>query len=826
MSLQILQRCFIGRHAIPRTVALLLVATAVFSAGCSPSGDDPPAISLVQEFAAAEIEASPAGELEFPRLEWRFDGGPSLAPAKGTDAKVGWSAFNDVRNLRVEGGMLQGRAGATPILTVAVPENAFPKDRLWAIEVKLRISAGSKLGVETFRREEIDKEDLLKDLEASGLSSYMIDLRPGEDVATYTLTEANATFSKMEAIGGLRHLALIFSEADGADFAVESLRVIPRTEHLAGVPAGVGWHGLDGVFRETLVARAPERLIWEMQLGDRAWLDVAIGTPDNHPITFKVAATSPGGDTVVRERTVTSGDRWEDFAVNLEELSGKAVELELSLASDEDGHIGFWGSPAIRHRGARPSVSEPSVARAALGAPDAPRGVILIVADTLRRDHLDAWGYERSTAPTLAALAAEGTRFADNISQGSWTKVAVPSLLTSLYASSHGIYDIPHKIPASVTTLTEVFRDAGYTTFHTSSVTFSGKNSNLHQGVEVLHERESIDDLGDYRSKTSRTYVDRLLPWLEDHAEQPFFVFLHVFDPHSPFRPMHPHDQRWLDGDSIANHEQDLEKVADVVEVFHHLPNAEQLVEAEVDSEEFLTAEKAWYDGSIRAMDYEIARLLERLEELGLRDDTMIAFVADHGEEFLEHGNHWHGHSTYGELVNVPMFVTWPGVVPAGRVIDRTTQSIDLMPTVLELARLPVPDSAQGVSLLPLLAAPDDPTAFGWSKRAVFTERKNPPGEETEGTADSFAVIADGWKLIWNVVVRDERAELELFDHLNDPLNLVNVADRHPEVVADLRMQIEAWREMTEAQKVTADGEGAEIDPEELEQLRALGYAN
>jgi iduronate 2-sulfatase len=159
-------------------------------------------------------------------------------------------------------------------------------------------------------------------------------------------------------------------------------------------------------------------------------------------------------------------------------------------------------------------------------------------------------------------------------------------------------------------------------------------------------------------------------------------------------------------------------------------------------------------------------------------------------------------------------------------VIDRTTQSIDLMPTVLELARVPVPEAAQGVSLLPLLANPDDPTALGWSNRAVFTERKNPPGEETEGTADSFAVIADGWKLIWNVVVRDERAELELFDHGNDPLNLVNVADQHPDLVADLQLQIEAWQEMTEAQKVTPDGDGADIDPAELEQLRALGFAN
>ena len=84
-----------------------------------------------------------------------------------------------------------------------------------------------------------------------------------------------------------------------------------------------------------------------------------------------------------------------------------------------------------------------------------------------------------------------------------------------------------------------------------------------------------------------------------------------------------------------------------------------------------------------------------------------------------------------------------------------------------------MPEQAQGASLLPLLAAPDNPSAMGWNRRAVFTERKNPPFEETEGTPDAYAVIADGWKLIWNEVVRDDRPELELFDHVNDPLNLV-----------------------------------------------------
>jgi arylsulfatase len=806
-------------------VGLVVVGALLGTVGCSPAAGDRPVISLVAGFGDAEVADSPQLQLEHPRLEWRFDGESTLVPKEGGGETVGWSVLNDVSNLGVRDGALVGWLGELPVVTAAIPKDAFPHDMLWAIELRLRISKGSQLGIDTFRSEEIDTEDFLEDLRDTRRLSYMADLRPGDEVQTYTLTEANATFSKMEAIGNLRHMVLWFVDAEGAEFALESFRVIPRTEHLAQVPAGVGWQGLDGIYRETLVARAPERMTWEQEIGARPWLDLTVGTPEDYPMTFRVEARSAGREELVRERTVTSPNRWEPFAVDLAALSGRTATITLSLAAEDEGRIGFWGAPAIRHRGARPAVSPPTTARAALGPTDPPRGVILIVADTLRSDHLDAWGYTRRTAPTLTALAEEGTRFADNISQGSWTKVAVPSLLTSMYASTHGIYDIPHKVPASVTTLSEVFREAGYATFHTSSVTFSGKNSNLQQGVEVLHERESLDDLGNYRSKTSRSYVDRLLPWLEDHREEPFFVFLHVFDPHSPFRPLEPYDRRWLDDEAVSRHEVDLDKVKEVVEAFHHLPSAGQLDDAEVDRDDFVGAEKAWYDGSILAMDYEIARLLERLEQLGLRDDTLIAFVGDHGEEFLEHGNHWHGHSAYGELVNVPMFVAWRGVVPEGLVIERTTQSIDLMPTLLDLARLPVPAEAQGTSLVPLFASPREPTALGWHERAVFTERKNPPFEETEGTADSYAIVADGWKLIWNVVVRDDRPEFELFSHHSDPLDLVNVADLHPEMVADLRLQLEEWREMTERARVTSEGEGTDVGAEELEQLRALGYA-
>lgn len=789
--------------------------------------ESPPSISLVGLFPEAEVADSPGKTLELGALEWRFDGGSTIPAAEEPGPHAGWWALNDLESVAVREGRLQAKvAGEFPILAVEIPEGELPRDLLGALEIRLRATAGTKLGVLTFRRE-IDLEDVLEELGESGIADLQKELEPGEETVTIRLTEEDSPFSVATALRTLKHLALVLFDAEGAEIALESVRLYPRNEILAGIPAGVGWQGLGGIFRETLVSRAPESVRFELTLGKRPWLEVALGSPDYHAATYHIEVEAKGAEPVRLERTVTHADEWHEVALPLDTLAGREVRLTLRLEAEREGQVGFWGTPTVRHRGARPRVHEASDARAALGPTDPPRGVILIVADTLRRDHLDPWGYERSTAPVLSSLASEGTILADNISQGTWTKVSISSILSSLYPSTHGIYDIPHRLPASVTTLAEAFREAGYATLHTSSVTFSGRNSNLQQGVEVLHERFSVDDLGDYRSKTARAYVDRLLPWLDTHRDQPFFVFLHVFDPHSPFRPFDPYDRRWLSDAEVSDHELSLAKVEKVVDIFHGLPTAEELEKAGgVDAEAFVKAEKAWYDGSIRAMDAEIRRVVEKLEELDLLDDTLIAFVSDHGEEFLEHGRHWHGHSVYGEMINVPMMLRWPGVVPAGLVVESTTQSIDLMPTILELARLPVPEEAQGRSLVPLMADGADGHRSGAASEPVFSERREPPGEADEGSPDAYAVIHEGWKLIWNVEVRDERPEFELFDHAADPLDLENLAEAHPDRVASLRKLIEEWREEAESARVSDEGLAESLSPEELEQLRALGYVN
>src|SRR5439155_6140108 len=131
----------------------------------------------------------------------------------------------------------------------------------------------------------------------------------------------------------------------------------------------------------------------------------------------------------------------------------------------------------------------------------------------------------------------------------------------------------------------------------------------------------------------------------------------------------------------------------------------------------YLAYDKDWYDGSIRALDAEVSRLVERLRADGLDDRTAIVFMSDHGEEFQDHGRMWHGQSAYGELAHVPLFIRWPGQIPAGGKIDELVESIDIMPTVLDFSQLSHPKGIQGQTLAPLLSLAGGDRATTWKRR-------------------------------------------------------------------------------------------------------------
>lgn len=263
------------------------------------------------------------------------------------------------------------------------------------------------------------------------------------------------------------------------------------------------------------------------------------------------------------------------------------------------------------------------------------------------------------------------------------------------------------------------------------------------------------------------------------------------------------------------------------------MATVEEMKAAGVNPAAYLAYDKDWYDGSIRALDSEIARLFERLRANGLDDRTAVVFMSDHGEEFHDHGRMWHGQSAYGELAHVPLLLRWPGHVPAGRRIDDLVESIDIMPTLLDFSDLPHPKTMQGQSLVPLLGMKDGRGAASWQRRPAITEKPSlrekddapDPANERDVSWVSYAINDGDWKLVHHVVRPAGRAEYELFEARRDPLDQRDVAGANPDVVARLAKALDGWHQMALAARLKADTETTKaMTPEQIQKLRSLGY--
>jgi choline-sulfatase len=809
-----------------RGLLLATVATLSLSACTTRPAPAPSVTRLVDVFDAKQVAGSAtAAAAPIPRTEWRFDGpppsprpAPSGAPAPSPApfaATRGWEAGPGVSDLAIQEGRLVGKTTTNfPVLHLERTSGLENPDQVHAIEMRARVSAGSNISVQTRAGATLDlkQEPALANAVPWTMTSPLL---AGGDFQTYTMRPA-APISASR----VRHLLIRPTDAAGADFAVESVRLILRREHLTAMKSGVSWQGLRDVFRETIVTRAPETVTFQVSLPSRPVLDLAVGTPEDGPVTFRVSVQRKDSPAPVMSHSVTTAHRWERRVVDLQRFAGQQVTLTLATEAARSGAIAFWGAPAVRQRVAP--------------GEKAPQTVILIQGDTLRTDHLDAYGYERKTAPTLRRLAGEGAIFRNAVTQTSWTKAATPSIHTSLYPSTHGVHAIPDRLPSSAATLAESYREAGYATVSFSSVAFTGAFTNLHQGFEELHEAEStVGRAGPKGAKTSREYVDRLVEWLDDHRDVPTFVWLHVFDPHAPYEPNRPFDTTWADPKGRAEYERQMEVLKKVVKdpfmAGRGMATPDELREAKIDPEAFIRYSKDWYDGSILGMDTELARLVERLDELSLRDRSVLAFYADHGEEFHEHGRMWHGQGVYGEMIRVPLILWAPGRIPAGVDVQEPVQLIDVMPTLLDLSGLRVPKGAQGQSMRPLLVKAGGAGVVsaqgGWQRRPLVSEKQPMGGSEHPRASESYAIMDGKYKLVHNVARPPGIAEFELFDFIADPHDQKNLAGEQKEVVAKLSRELEAWKKMAKGARLPSDSEATKgMSAEQLEQLRSLGY--
>ncbi len=421
------------------------------------------------------------------------------------------------------------------------------------------------------------------------------------------------------------------------------------------------------------------------------------------------------------------------------------------------------------------------------------QNLVLILIDTLRQDRTSAYGYEVNTTPFLRRLASEGALL-DGYSPTSWTRPATASLLTGLHPLRHQSITATDVLPSEVDTLPEILKRSGYNTIAVSANLHITKQWGFDQGFDVFLDMGELTK----NPKSTAHDVNQFLENFLDRIEPPFFLYVHYIDPHAPYAPptdgngdplgpllekYSPVQPEQLEGGAFARHRRSLE---------------------------FVRAASDLYDGEIRFVDEHVANLMGSLETRGLMQETLTIVTADHGEEFEEHGRMSHGQSLFQEVVRVPFVVHGPGIARGARIEGRANL-LDIVPTVVDLLEIsPTGTSAavSGVNIADSLRS-----GAPIPERSLFLHLDHIDGH-------TLGWISENWKLL----VGTTPFAKDLFDLERDPTEQASLSTgtRLPSVFSDLDEDM--VREYNKFQDSSMPRQVGSIDPEQRQQLAALGY--
>jgi choline-sulfatase len=411
--------------------------------------------------------------------------------------------------------------------------------------------------------------------------------------------------------------------------------------------------------------------------------------------------------------------------------------------------------------------------------------VVWVVIDTLRADHLSGYGYGRSTSPIMDRLAGEGVRFTEVEAQSTWTKSSMASLWTSLWPIQTGILRWNESLPDEAKMPAAALKDAG---FRTAGIYRNGwlqPKFGFGQGFDTYYRpganatpaRVQRHNPSAYPLKGSDADVTQsVFEFLRSYGRERFFLYLHMMDVHQ-----YAYD---------------------------------------VSTPTYGTEYMDYYDSAINWVDHNVGVVAKALDEARLLDRTVIVISADHGESFGEHGQGLLGHAKalYSETTHVPLILSLPFSLPKGVVVNEPVRNVDIWPTIFDLLGLP-PIESPGRSLLPLIEAvghgqappPEPPPAFAHLDRSWGAAEHEPN--------PVVSVKKAGWKLIhW---VNGSGPE-ELYDENKDPGDKQNVAKEQRAALAKLEPLVSEY--LAQPLGPAGNPRKIEVNKEELEQLRALGY--
>ena len=396
--------------------------------------------------------------------------------------------------------------------------------------------------------------------------------------------------------------------------------------------------------------------------------------------------------------------------------------------------------------------------------------VVVITIDTLRPDHLGCYGYRQIHTPNIDALAADGIRF-----QRAYTAVPVtlPShtvIFTGTYPTFSGMHDFAgNKLGPNQSTLASVLKENGYATGAVVASAVLDSRFGLNRGFDFYYDHFDFNRLEESNieemERPGNVVADVTLDWLRQNYQKKFFLWMHLYDPHYPYRPPGPYDVEYKDRP---------------------------------------------YDGEIAFADEQVGRLIQFLKEKNLYQNTLILLSGDHGESLGEHGEKTHGFFIYNSTLHVPLILHLPvAIVSKRRTPENLVNLADLMPTILQILHIEVPAGIQGRSLLPVLEGKPEADS-----RSLYAETFLP--RLHFNWSELRSVETDRYHFI-------DAPKPELYDVSTDPEELHNVVGEKRAVADELRARLKSLIVQNSAGQGLAEKTG--LDPALMERLKSLGYA-
>jgi arylsulfatase len=473
---------------------------------------------------------------------------------------------------------------------------------------------------------------------------------------------------------------------------------------------------------------------------------------------------------------------WKHAKVDLGPWAGRCVEIDLVTepGPDKENDVGGWSQAFIFERVTVPRLT----------SEQAPT-VLLVVAETLRADHLGAYGNELGLTPRLDAMAKESVLFTRAWSSSSWTWPAVGSILTGLYPNSHGIKEKQYSFLVDpIETVAELFADRGYTTGAFISNMLISRDNNFHQGFETFVLTPNA---------TARALNDRVTNWLDNTQGLARFAFIHYFDPHTPYHP----PRAFAPAADPEIGEYDMNKIKKHMRQMAESGRADK---AAIEKR-YIELRRNLYAAEVAYLDAAFGEFMEAIKARGLLENCIIVFTADHGEEFMEHGFVGHGNNLFNETVSVPLWISGHGgaALDPGIITD-PVETKDIIFTLCELTGTPAPrNQPSGKSLL------QGGSACRFSQTLMGRE----PG--IKGFTEIQAVTRGPWKLIHAPASNRTR----LYNLEMDPGETRDQAAEYVEKRDAMLKILKAWDKSTRA--LAPDSRIGNVEEME-ERLRALGY--